>query len=234
MEGTFIMFNKSLKYLLIIFTAVSLSLIAGSGFAQGSKPVIILDPAHGGDDAGVVGVDDVQEKQITLAIALAIKKELAVERNMDVILTRESDKTVTLDERKKIISSVRPALVLSLHVNAGFGKSASGFELYYPGFKNADPERKNKKDKKEKLGNNYLNDTVKLSRLVQKNLDTLFPRKGRGLREAPIPLMEGVHAPVLIVELGFATSAEEKKKLASEKTQTAIAKAIAKSIKGFF
>ena len=224
-------FPKWLKYL-IIFAAVAAWLLpAGALYAESSKPVIMIDPAHGGDDAGVAGTNDTQEKKIALAIAMAIKKELAAEKGMEVILTRESDKTVTLDERKKIISSIKPALVLSLHINAGFSKTASGFELYYPGLKNTGG---NQKSKTEDNVNKYLNDTIKLAKLVQKNLDYLFPRQGRGLREASNPIMEGASVPILIVELGFATHADDQKKLRSEKTQMDIAKALAKSIKGFF
>ncbi len=94
--------------------------------------------------------------------------------------------------------------------------------------------RRRQKEPLVPLSNKYLNDTVKLAHLVQKNLDSLFPRKGRGLREADVPLAEGLSVPVLVVELGFATNPDEKKKLASGKTQTEIARALAKSIKSFF
>jgi N-acetylmuramoyl-L-alanine amidase len=69
---------------------------------------------------------------------------------------------------------------------------------------------------------------------VQKNLDSLFPRKGRGLREADVTIARDLTLPVLTVELGFATNPEEKKKLASGKTQKDIARALAKSLKSFF
>ena len=125
-------------------------------------------------------------------------------------------------------------MVLSLHINAGFGRTSSGFELYYPGFKNINVPRKGDKGAVVGAENQHLNDTVKLARLVQKNLDGLFPRKGRGLREAGVPLAEGLSVPVLVVELGFATNSDDKKKLASDETQKEIAKALAKSIKSFF
>ena len=47
--------------------------------AQTAKHVVVIDPAHGGEDTGVIGVDKVAEKDLTLAIALALKKELAQE-----------------------------------------------------------------------------------------------------------------------------------------------------------
>lgn len=227
-------FRKLSKYIVFFFAILSLSLLGNALHAQSPKHIIVIDPAHGGDDTGVVGIDDSQEKKITLAIALAIKKELAADRNIEVILTRDSDQGISLDERRKKISSLKPALVLSLHVNAGFSKTASGFELYYPGFKEVDLAQKGKKSDAVNPEKKHLNDTVKLARLVQKNLDTLFPRKGRGLREASLPLGEGINAPVLVVELGFATNSDEEKKLSSVKTQAEIAKALAKGINGFF
>ena len=203
--------------------------------AQTAKHVVVIDPAHGGEDMGVVGVDKVAEKDLTLAIALALKKELAKNADLDVVLTRDSDKTMTVAERQKYIQKAKPALVLTLHINAGFGKSSSGFEMYYPGFQEKNEIQKNKTRKSDGGDENkYLNDTVRLSRLVQKNLDGLFPRKGRGLREAYVPLADNLKLPVLAVELGFATNPEENKKLASGKTQKDIARALAKSINAFF
>ena len=133
------------------------------------------------------------------------------------------------------ILQAKPALVLSLHVNAGFNKSSSGFELYYPGFASGGTVNgKNSNKATDDAEKKYLNDTVKLARLIQKNLDNLFLRKGRGLREAPVPLAEGLKIPVLVVELGFVTNADDKKKLVSARTQKEIAGALAASIRTFF
>ena len=223
--------NIRLKYIIPFLSAALICLTATVIFAQTSKHCIIIDPAHGGDDSGVIGVDKIEEKDITLAIAKNIQKELANEADLEVILTRDSDKTISLSDRKKKISSANPALVLSIHTNAGFSKTASGYELYYPGFKEND-ETKHEKSAARK--NNYLNDTVKFARIVQKNLDILFPRKGRGLREASNPINVELQIPVLVVEVGFVTNQDEKKKISNEKTSAEIAKALAKSIKAFF
>lgn len=227
------MLHKWQKYTVVFFSVMMLCLPGFLIHAQTVKQIVVIDPAHGGEDSGVIGVSKVAEKDLTLAIALALKKELDKEGNMEVVLTRNSDKAPSLDDRKKNIAKINPAMVLSLHVNAGFGKNSSGFELYYPGFKGLELSPKGAKANNATAGQ-YLNDTVKLARLVQKNLDGLFPRKGRGLREAVVPLAEGLVVPVLTVELGFTTNPDEKKKLTSDKTQTEIAKALAKSIKAFF
>ncbi len=218
------------KFTVVFFWVLVLCFAGTAGYAQTAKHIVVIDAAHGGDDAGVLGVDGAAEKDVTLAIALALQKELAKGGNVEALLTRNTDRTLSLEERKKIILKTNPALVLSLHANAGFGKTATGFELYYPGFAKAGAANKTAAAQ----DNRHLNDTVKLARLVQKNLDSLFPRQGRGLREAGVPLAEGLALPVLVVELGFITNADGKKKLTSAKAQAEIAGALAKSIKGFF
>lgn len=226
------MFQRELKYAVIFISVLMLCLPGLLSHAQRAKHVVVIDAAHGGEDSGVIGIDKAAEKDVTLAIALALQKELSKESNLDIILTRTSDKTLSGDERRKIILNLKPALVLGLHANAGFGKVSSGYELYYPGFKGVPAQAKSAKAVNAE--NQYLGDSVKLARLVQKNLDGLFPRKGRGLREATVPLAEGLSLPVLTVELGFMTNPDEKKKLTSGKTQIEIAKALARGIKSFF
>ena len=202
--------------------------------AAEKKHLIVVDPAHGGQDAGVKLTDNTSEKEITLAIALAMQKELASENNIEVVLTRNADTNVTIEERKDNILKIKPELFLSLHVNAGFGKEAAGFELYYPGFKEMEENNKEAKNSPKNKKSKYLNDSFRLANIIQKNLDALFPRKGRGLREADVPVMEGMTIPALVVEIGFATNPEDKKKLLSEKTQKEIAKVLAKSIILFY
>jgi len=210
---------------LAFFLGTSLSLLAA-----GEKHIIVIDPSHGGQDTGVKIKDRADEKDITLIIALALQKELAQESNLQVILTRDSDRELSLEERKKDVAKIKPAFFLSIHVNSGFGKNASGFELYYPGFKDMTAVNVSAQQAKNK----YLNDSVRMSHLIQKNLDALFPRKGRGLREADLPISDGLVVPALVVEIGFATNSEDKKKLLSPDTQVEIARALAKSIKLFF
>ena len=77
---------------------------------------------------------------------MALQKELAKENNMEVILTRDSDKKVSLEDRKKNIAKIKPDFVLSLHMNGGFGKNASGFEIYCPEFNKDIKEKKTAKD----------------------------------------------------------------------------------------
>ena len=95
-------------------------------------------------------------------------------------------------------------------------------------------EKKTAKDDKLQLKNKCQNDSLKMAKIVQENLNALFPRKGRGLRKADLPVADGLLVPALAVEMSFATNSEDKKKLLSLKTQTEISKTLAKSIKTFF
>ena len=229
------MFCKTKKVLVVGLLLISVIICGVSDLsAAGKKHSVVIDPAHGGQDTGVKITDKVGEKDITLAIALALQKELAKDDNFEIVLTRDSDKTISLEDRRKDISKIKPDVFLSLHINAGFSKSAAGFEIYYPGFKNLADQKKQAKGVAKDTKNKYLNDSVRLAQIIQKKLDTLFPRKGRGLREADTPILEGMNIPAVVVELGFATNPEERKKLLSENSQSEIARSLASGIKSFF
>lgn len=227
------MFRKSnrLIFFIIILIGCFVSFVPYSYSA--SKHLIVIDPGHGGADSGVKTGEQITEKDITLAVALAMQKELGRGNDFEVILTRDTDKTVTLEERRSTVSRIKPDVFLSLHINGGFGKNAAGFELYYPGFKDLDQAAR-KKDAKPESKNKFLSESVRLAKILQKNLDTLFPRKGRGLREAQTPTTEGMNVTAVVVEIGFATNTEDKKKLLSTGGQSEIAKALSQSIKSYF
>lgn len=229
------MLNKK-KILLLLGVLMSILILTASGlFAAEKKRIIMIDPAHGGKEQGIKLTSDVYEKNITLAVALAMKKELSGEKNMEVILTRDSDKTIDSEERRKIVDKIKPDFFISLHVNGGFGKEASGFELYYPAFtEEMTNDGKAAKDDKAMLRNKCQNDSLKMAKIIQENMNSLFPRKGRGLRKAASPITESLPVPALSIELGFATNQEDSKKLLSLKTQADIAKSLAKAVKTFY
>ena len=225
--------NKKLLIILSVLMPVLFCIFFGASAAE-KKMIILLDPAHGGKDKGLTLSSDVSEKDVTLAVALSIQKELAAENKMQVVLTRDQDKTLDLEDRREVIEKIKPDLLMSLHVNGGFGKDAAGFEIYYPECnEKATTDKKTAKAEKTNLQNKCQSDSLKMAKIVQENMNILFPRKGRGLRKADLPVTEGLQIPALSVEMGFVTNAEDKKKLLAAKTQAEIAKALAKSIKTF-
>ncbi|MBA4422129.1 MAG: hypothetical protein C0390_03370 [Syntrophus sp. (in: bacteria)] len=207
--------------------------LSGSG-AQQNRYMVLIDPAHGGDEAGVLA-DKLREKDLTLNLALLIRQEAQKGANFDIQLTRSADRTMTMSERSKAIGALQPDCLLSLHVNAGFGKKAAGYEVYFPGFRQTIAGGGDSivilKDMEK---NSYLNDSVRLAQQIQASLETVFPRKGRGLRDAPSPLLDVLTIPGLIVEVGFATCTEDRKKLTDEETQKAIARALVRGLRTYF
>jgi N-acetylmuramoyl-L-alanine amidase len=202
--------------------------------AQQIRHTLLVDPAHGGEDPGVVS-DNLREKDLTLKLALLVRQEAQKSENLKVQLTRSTDAGMTAAERIKIADAVKPDCLISLHVNAGFGKKATGYELYFPGFRQTvagggdsaailkDMER-----------NKHLNDAVRLAQQIQSSLEKVFPRKGRGLRDAPCPLLDGLNIPGLVVEIGFATNPEDRRAINSNETQQAIARALVRGVQGYF
>jgi N-acetylmuramoyl-L-alanine amidase len=222
---------------IITFICIGLILMCGSGsmaFAQPiqGKRIVVIDAAHGGSDQGVKLSDGIKEKDVTLAVARQIEKELARWGNIQVQLTRTSDKSMSLEERAKFIRTAKADMLISLHVNAGFDKKSTGYEIYFPGFKTpSGGKNESKAILKDMAKNRYLNDSVKLAHAIGRHLAGVFPRMDRGLREAPVPILDGLTIPAVVVEIGFATRVEDRDKLMNDSTQQAVARAISKGIK---
>ncbi|HYM81687.1 MAG TPA: N-acetylmuramoyl-L-alanine amidase, partial [Candidatus Limnocylindria bacterium] len=93
--------------------------------------VVVLDPGHGGADAGVTA-SGVQEKHLTLALARLLKGELERRLSCQVVLTRSDDRAVTAIERAEIANRARADLVLSLHLDGFADARARGATCYSP------------------------------------------------------------------------------------------------------
>lgn len=212
-------------------------LLVSPVWAASSSPqryTVVVDAGHGGTDEGVV-TEKLREKDVTLNIALFMNEEAKRIPNLALHLTRTKDETLSLNERLKRTNAARPDCLVSLHVNAGFGKEASGYEVYFQGFP-ADRSTQGAAEPvlRDMEANRYLNEAVRLAQEIQKVLEPIFPRKGRGLRDTKNPLVEGLSIPSLMVEIGFATNQEERKRLSQPETQRAVAKALVKGLERYF
>ena len=97
---------------------------------RASKPLVVLDPGHGGKDSGAKGHQGLLEKDLTLKIALNLERELR-KHGLDVLLTRRDDTYVSLEDRTALANQKNAALFVSIHLNAHSAKSASGIETYF-------------------------------------------------------------------------------------------------------
>jgi len=230
MRGKLMIYRLFLSFAVV---AMLLFPLAESGRSQSREFVVLLDAAHGGDDNGVIN-DSLKEKELTLIFARLIREEAQKSPGLKVILTRSQDRNVPTAERIRAVGTAKADCLLSLHVNAGFGGKASGYEIYFPGFNN---NQAGKGDSKaiirDMAKNKSLNDSVLFSQDMQAALEAVFPRKGRGLREAPFPLLAGLDIPALTLEIGFATNPDDRKLVAAEEGQVTISRAIASGLRQY-
>jgi N-acetylmuramoyl-L-alanine amidase len=230
--------KKILRYgsiILVLLTWLIISVSLSQAESTSARHVVVIDPAHGGSDRGVSLSEKEYEKNITLLIALELKKELQEVNNVSVQLTRTTDKDMPIAERIKAVRDAKADMVMSIHINAGFAKQAAGYELYYPGFNKPSTSKSDAAGiLKDMAENKYLNDSVSLAQAIMRNLQRVFVRGGRGLREAPVPLLEGLSRPAVVVEIGFATNVEDSKTISDEKGRHDIVQALGNGIKEFY
>jgi len=91
----------------------------------------VIDAGHGGDDVGVRGDDGLEEKALTLDVALRVRSLVESRLGLRVILTRDDDHAVSLDERAAAANNGKADLLLSLHANGSLSASPSGAEVFY-------------------------------------------------------------------------------------------------------
>ena len=106
--------------------APDLSALSPSAAPVSSIHTIAIDAGHGGDDDGARGADGTKEKDVTLAVARKLKAALETKLGVRVLLTREDDRTVTLDDRTAVANNGKADLFISLHANASWRPTLAG------------------------------------------------------------------------------------------------------------
>ena len=102
-----------------------------SGARAAGRPIVVIDPGHGGRDPGAVSVSGaVAEKQLTLALARELRDRLVERGRVRVALTRDSDRYLTLEERAGVARGLGASLFLSLHMDSAPNPLARGASVY--------------------------------------------------------------------------------------------------------
>jgi N-acetylmuramoyl-L-alanine amidase len=205
----------------------------------GPRPlrVIVLDPGHGGDDAGVVA-QGAQEKTLALALALELGRTLERRLRTHVLLTRTDDRAMSIDERAERANRAHADLVISLHFDGAPGGAARGVTAYCPpatyagtGVEASGPgvlELQSWRDVATRHA-------VRSRQLAESVLSSLELR-GLGparLREVlPYPLL-GVNAPGMLLECATLTSDADRSRVTSADGIPRLAAAIASGIEAY-
>jgi N-acetylmuramoyl-L-alanine amidase len=215
---------------------------------------IVIDPGHGGKDNGAPGYNNgVKEKTITLDMALKLAKQFRKNIQCKVILTREDDRFLTLDERTQIADRNNADLFISIHTNASKNRSAHGTETYILSH-STDKEaarvaaRENNTTVEQVsdlqlilsslIQNSKINESTKLASYVEESIYKKMKKdykniKSKGVKQAPFHVLIGAHMPSILIELGFISNSMECKRLIDPEYQDKLCMAILNGIKKY-
>ncbi len=204
---------------------------------------IAIDAGHGGKDYGAPGFDkNVHEKHVVLQIAKKLAAKIKRELNCGVIMTRDSDVYLTLEERTAIANTQRADLFISIHANASRNDRASGIETYFLNLTTDDESisvaaRENATSKKniselqailnDLLQNAKINESSRLATYIQKSLYANMSKnysgvRDKGVKQAPFYVLLGAQMPAILIETSFISNPTECKRLADSKYQDAL------------
>lgn len=215
---------------------------------------VVVDPGHGGDEDGARGPSGLLEKDVTLDVARRLKTRLAAGPGTEVILTRNDDRTVGLDERTAIANHARADLFVSIHANSSRRDSAHGSETYFLSLKATDDDARTLAAMEndalrldqgvqgqsglemvlwDLAQSAYLKESSDLAEAIQDRLNDLLGVRNRGIKQAPFRVLMGATMPAVLVEVAFISSPEEEKRLREPSFKDQLAQAIEESIRRF-
>jgi len=219
------------------------------------RKIIVIDPGHGGKDAGGIGIKNRYEKIAVLQISKYLKKYLT-QKGYRVYLTRNTDYFIPLKKRTHFANLKKADLFISIHCNIApkHNKKIHGIETYF-----LSPTRNERAisvarlENKEIKGLNYLDQRVILNflnrdRMIDSNklaidiqqgmLGSLKKKynyvKDNGVRPAPFWVLVGTQMPAILIEAGYLTNPVEASRLFNPKYQQTLAKGIAEGIENYF
>jgi N-acetylmuramoyl-L-alanine amidase len=222
-------------------------------FALGVKKITV-DMGHGGDDFGAPGyIKGVHEKDIVLKLGKKLAKKIREDLNCEVIMTRTSDKYLTLEERTAISNTKNSDIFISIHTNASRNKSAYGIETYFLNLATDDEAirvaaRENATSTKnisdlqtilnDLMQNAKINESSRLASHVQESicghLGGKFDMiKNKGVKQAPFYVLLGAQMPAILVETSFISNKRECERLNNPAYQDMLCDAIVRGIKNY-
>ncbi|MFH0799968.1 MAG: N-acetylmuramoyl-L-alanine amidase [Pseudomonadota bacterium] len=221
---------------------------------KGKVMAIVIDPGHGGSDTGAIGPSGLKEKDVALAISKRLAAKLKEAMGATVYMTRDSDATLTLEDRNAFAVAKKADLFISVHANASESRKMSGIETYF--LNNASDaaaaklaKRENRATKK-KLSNvehilstmlqNYdAAESELLASDVQKSLTARMGRRYEGIRNRRVRsalfyVLVGAKCPAILVESSFISNPKEEKRLKDRVYQAELAGSISDGVQKYF
>jgi N-acetylmuramoyl-L-alanine amidase len=228
--------------------------LAAAAVPRGPLPLVVLDPGHGGKDPGAIGARGTQEKRITLAAALELKRQLEAGGRCRVALTRSRDVFIPLGDRIELARRREAALFLSLHADSAPGaRGASVYtlsETATDSFSAALARRENEADRAGGLRLPSVPPEVqrillslmrqetragseKLARLAVAALEGEVALLPNTHRRAGFVVLKAPDVPSALVEMGFLSHPQDEAALNKPAHRARVAAALAETVHGF-
>jgi len=236
---------KRLVYLALIMALVVLGYpaqaIAKQSLFEAFKPIIVIDPGHGGQDSGARGPDGTLEKTVALELARLIASKL--EPEFKVVLTRSDDYGMDLDNRTSMANHLKADVFISIHTGGSFVHSTTGTSIYYyqrgsrpdptgePPPSSADQKR-NTPDLWENVQINYVSKSRALAGTIDDRLKGNTAVQNR-IEGAPLAVLQGAAMPAILIEVGYLTNPSEEKNLRDQNYLMDLAEQIRLGIEDF-
>ena len=223
---------------------------------------VVIDAGHGGHDTGAVGLKmKVQEKNLNLTVAKQLAEKIRTNYpEVKVVLTRDSDVFLPLQQRADIANKHHADLFISIHTNAAENRNAQGAETFILGtermednldvamrenavmkleedqtvYQGFDPNSIESYILFELMQNQYMDHSLQFAELVQNQFVGTLQRANRGVRQAAFWVLLKSACPSVLVEMGFLSNAEEEKWLASAEGKTGIVNGIFDAFQKFY
>lgn len=198
----------------------TLTMFICCSLAMAQKPIVVIDPGHGGPDSGAIGINGILEKEVVLDIAqqcLLLNRSL-FQDSLEIYLTRYSDTLVSLGTRTRLAKVLGADVFVSIHCNQAPNEKAQGFEIFlFHGL--VDNKSKN------------------MASILADDLHHRLGMYDRGIKYANFQVLRATHGhcPSLLLETGFVSNRLEAEFTKRTENRKAIALALLQSlIKTFY
>jgi N-acetylmuramoyl-L-alanine amidase len=220
------------------------------------RPIVVIDPGHGGIDSGAIGKDGLLEKDVTLEFSLELASQLKIGAQIEPLLTRDGDEFLSLSERVEVAEKHRAALFISVHADSVAEDYVRGATVYTlsddasDGISAALAARENRSDILAGLSledqpdevadilfdlarRETKNLSVRFAKALVSDLDGSVPLNANPWRRGAFRVLKAPDVPSVLLELGYLSNEEDEKLFRSEKWPRVEAEVTAKAIKAF-
>jgi N-acetylmuramoyl-L-alanine amidase len=223
-----------------------------------SIKTIVIDPGHGGKDPGAIGYTKKNfEKDVALVVAKKLQKKIKDNLDVTVLLSRDKDEFVSLQQRTQFANQNNADLFISIHCNAHRNSKVNGIEVFYLSTAKTDEARavealenqvvydyeggEEAVKKYDDLAfiladmaqSEQLEESYHLGAKLQTEMITKTESHSRGVKQANFYVLRGAYMPAVLVEMGFISNKAEEKKLTNSSYQNKIVDAIFEGVKDF-